>query len=276
MGVVTAADLHGTSGEALARPHHRRWWFVAVAVIVVALVGGVAGFHVWLTQEPSPVSVGDAVNRYRAGSPPASSGMSREPQAGVYVYTTSGEESVDALGGDTHTYPERTVMTVTLTDCGFTMAWTPIAERTDVTRLCGAEGSMAEVGTTNSHTFFHIAQSEEFACDPGAWWLPPQGVVSWTVTCRSTSTTTSRAARVVGTEPLTIGPTTVEAVHVRFDDTVSGSSTGTSNTDWWLDPVTGLPLRQHASTQTSNETQIGHVSFHETIDMAVTSLTPLT
>ena len=60
VGVVTAADLHGTSGEALARPHHRRWWFVAVAVIVVALVGGVAGFRVWLTQEPSPVSVGDA------------------------------------------------------------------------------------------------------------------------------------------------------------------------------------------------------------------------
>ena len=75
---------------------------------------------------------------------------------------------------------------------------------------------------------------------------------------------------------MSIATTQVEAVHVRFEDTVSGSSTGTSTTDWWLDASTGLVLREHATTETGNDTPIGHVTFHETIDMALTSLTPQT
>ncbi len=264
-------------GEAPVRGHHRRRWFLSSGVaVVLLLVAAVTGFRAWMTQEPSAVSVGDAVNEYRASSDPSPSAVTSGPEPGVYVYTTSGDESVDALGGDTHTYPDSTVLTVTPGDCGFTMSWTPVAERADVTRLCRTAGGVVEVGTTNSHTFFHIAQAEEFVCDPSAWWLPPPAVTAWTATCRSSGTTTVRTARVIDTEPLTIGPTTVEAVHVRFDDVISGASTGTSTTDWWLDPGTGLPLRQHAATQTSNDTQIGHVSFHETIDLGLTSLTPQT
>ena len=249
---------------------------MVVAAAILLLFGAIGGFHVWLTQAPSPVSVGDAVGRYRAGAGPPPSTTTGGPEPGVYVYTTSGDETVDALGGDSHDYPSSSVVTVKPSDCGFTMTWTPIEERADVTRLCGTGGGIAEVGTTNSHTFFHITQSEEFACDPGGWWLPPASITSWAATCRSSSTTTTRAARVVDTEPMSISTTQVEAVHVRFDDTVSGSSTGTSTTDWWLDASTGLVLREHATTETANDTQIGHVTFHETIDMALTSLTPQT
>jgi hypothetical protein len=275
VGNVTTEDDRAQR-EAPVRRHHRRRWFFACGVALVLVVGAVSGFRAWLTQEPSQVSVGDAVNRYRAGSGPPPSEVTSGPQPGVYVYTTSGSESVDALGGDTHTYPDPTIMTVTPSACGFTMSWTPVAERVDVTRLCRTGGGVVEASTTNSHTFFHMTQAEEFACDPGAWWLPPPAVTAWTATCRSPGTTTIRTARVIGTEPLTVGPTTVEAVHIRFDDAISGTSIGTSNTDWWFDPGTGLPLRQHATTQTSSETQIGHVSFHETIDLALTSLKPQT
>jgi hypothetical protein len=61
---------------------------------------------------------------------------------------------------------------------------------------------------------------------------------------------------------------------VRFDDTVTGSSTGTSATDLWLDPQTGLLLRQTSVTSTANDTQIGHVTFDEHIDMTLQSTTP--
>jgi hypothetical protein len=191
------------------------------------------------------------------------------------VFATQGQESVDALGGDTHGYPSTTTVTVTSTDCGFRMSWMPVAGRADATDVCFVHGGLVERGAVNTHEFFQISQSEQFACDEDAWWLPPDGVTEWTVTCRSDGgRTTSRVGRMLGTEPVQVGAAALQADHVRFDDTVTGSSTGTSATDLWLDPQTGLLLRQTSVTSTANDTQIGHVTFDEHIDMTLQSTTP--
>jgi len=197
------------------------------------------------------------------------------PVPGVYVYATLGQETVDAMGGDTHAYPATTPVTVRPTDCGFRLSWTPVEGRADDTELCRSGGGLVESGAVNAHEFFHISQAENFMCAPGAWWLPPPGVTTWTANCHSDGgRLTSRVGHVVGTETMTVGAETRSVVHVRFEDTVTGSSTGTNVTDLWLDPDTGLPWRQTSISSTGNDTVIGHVTFDEHIDMMLQSTSP--
>jgi hypothetical protein len=247
-------------------------------VALVAIVGVVIGFRVWLLQEPARVTVEQAVDRYRStssDSTSSSSSMVDAPAPGVYVYTTDGRETVDAMGGDSHVYPSVTTVTVSPTECGFRMSWTPVEGRADDTEVCRGGGGLFESGAVNAHEFFRISQVENFMCAPGAWWLPPAGVTTWTADCRSDGgRLTSRVGQVVGVETMSLGTETRAVVHVRFEDTVTGSSTGASVTDLWLDPDTGLPWRQTSTASTGNDTVIGHVTFDERIDMTLQSTTP--
>ena len=54
---------------------------------------------------------------------------------GVYRYRTTGEESVDVLGGATHHYPDETTITVT-PDGVVSPRWDALKERRDEWRLC--------------------------------------------------------------------------------------------------------------------------------------------
>lgn len=268
------------NADAPARRRHRRPPWLAIAIgTVLALFAGVIGFRAWLKQPPEKVTVEQAVDRYRstASSTTASSPALQAPAPGVYVFSTSGQESVDALGGDTHTYPAETTIMVTLTDCGFRMSWIPLSGRWDTTDVCGADGGFAETTVANAHEFFRISQVEHFVSEPGSWWLPPNGVTQWTSTSRSDGgRTTVRTGRLAGQEQVPVGTEVRPAVHVRFDDTITGSSTGTSSTDLWLDPSTGLPLRETSTATTGNDTIVGHVEFHESIDLRLVSTTPNT
>lgn len=251
-----------------------------VAVAAVVVVGGGLGFRAWLTVAPSRVTVGEAVDRYRssgAGSSSSSAAPSGAPDPGVYVYVTAGQESVDALGGDTHVYPSPTTVTLTRTECGFEMVWMPVSGRNDTTDVCRTSGGLAVSKVVNAHEFFRMSQAEVFTCADGSWWLPPAGVTHWTSSCTSDGgRTTARIGRVIGDETVAVGNETRPAVHVRWDDVITGSSTGTSATDWWLDPSTGLPLREISTASTGNETVIGHVTFSEDFSVALTSTTPET
>lgn len=271
---------HPVGAEPAGAQHRRRRWPVIVAVTVVVVVGGGLGFRAWLTAAPRRVTVGQAVDRYRSNGASSSSAAlvpSGAPAAGVYVYLTGGQESVDALGGDTHVYPSPTTVTVTRTECGFQMVWMPVTGRNDTTDVCRRGGGLAVSKVVNAHEFFRISQAEVFTCADGSWWLPPAGVTRWTSSCTSDGgRTTARVGQVIGTENIAVGGENRAAVHVRWDDVITGSSTGTSATDYWLDPVTGLQLRQAGTASTGNETVIGHVTFDERIDLTLASTSPQT
>jgi hypothetical protein len=246
-----------------------------LALGIVGVVGVVStiAFRAWLTQAPSRVSVGEAVDRYRSSGGSASAVAVGAPDFGVYIYATTGSESVDALGGDTHEYPSETTITVTPSDCGFRLVWMPLSGRTDLTEICRRDDALAIAQTVNSHEFFHMAQDERFTCDGDSWWLPPADVTEWTSVCRSDGgRTTARVGHVLGSEQVDVGGVVHSATHVRWDDTVTGSSTGTSSTDLWLDPTTGLPLRETSTASTGNDTAVGRVSFEEHIDLVLTSM----
>ena len=232
-------------------------------------------FRAWLTAAPERVTVGQAVDRYRSTASSTQSPSAGGPEAGVYVYATEGRESVDALGGDTHVYPSSTTLTVTVTDCGFRMFWAPVTGRSDTTDVCRTGGGIVNNRTVNAHEFFRMSQAETFTCASGSWWLPPTGMAEWNATCESDGgRTTARIGHVVGTDEVVVNGERRTATHVRFEDTISGSSSGVSTTDLWLDPATGLPLREVSSASTGNDTPIGRVTFTERIDLTLQSLTP--
>jgi len=252
---------------------HRLW--VAIAVVVVLVVGGGIAVRVWLTTDPRAVTVGETVDRYRETSTEKAPGASlRAPDAGVYVYDTSGFESVDALGGDRHDYPAETAMTVVAEGCGFRVTWTPLEERTDSSLVCQQGDGLVVVESTTAHAFFRQSDEEHFVCDEGAWWLPPPGVAAWTTVCRTPDRVSTRSALVVGTEVVSVGGHAVDAVHLRFDDVLSSGSTGTTTSDVWLDRATGLVLKQHNDAETKNDSVLGVVVFKEEIDLTLRALDP--
>ena len=177
-----------------AATHHRHWpWIVGAVVFAVtlSLVGGGLWFRAWLKETPETVTVGQALDRYRSTGSEASSSAATAGAAvvpGVYVYATTGAESVDALGGDAHSYPNPTTMTVTATQCGYEMSWIPVSGRSDVTDVCRDGAGLTNTTTANAHEFFHMSEAEHFVCD-GAWWLPPPGTTTWSATCRGSQRT---------------------------------------------------------------------------------------
>ena len=257
-------------------PTPHQVWITAVAVVLVG-VTSVVGVRWWLTRAPEPVTVGQAVDRYRSSMATTSTAppSGALPSPGVYVYATAGHETVDALGGDTHDYPSTTTITVTSTACGFHMTWTPVSGRSDATDVCRTGDGLVTTRTVNTHAFFQISQSETFTCTDQSWWLPPRTSETWTTTCTSDGgRVTTRSARVVGVESMVIGDSSHEVVHVELDDVIAGSSTGTSKTELWLDATTGLLVREISSVSTSNSSAIGDVKFSEQLELRLQSMAP--
>lgn len=124
----------GATGVRPPTRRRRRWIGWGVAVLLVLGVG-LVGVRMWLTAPARKISVQETIDKYRdessgSSSAAASSGNQvRLPATGVYVYDTPGQESVDALGGDTHAYPSESAMTVLTEGCGSRVSWGP-ARRT--------------------------------------------------------------------------------------------------------------------------------------------------
>ncbi len=247
----------------------RRWWIAATAaatVIFVAL-GFAIGVRAWLTEPPRRVGVQETVESFRT--------VSKESAAvdGVYVYDSSGQESIDALGGDSHTYPAETALTVTSEGCGERMTWKPLAGRAETWLVCPVGGGLAMPSANSVHSFFRQTYDTGFVCD-GSWWVPPPNVTEWTSSCSNKDRTSTRTGRVVGIEPYSVDGKARQAIHVSWIDRLSRDSDGTVTTDVWIDQETGLMLKEHRVTDSRNDSVVGKVVFREQLDLTVRSLNP--
>ena len=94
-------------------------------------------------------------------------------EPGVYVYRTSGSESVDAFSGVTHEYPAETTITVTAEGCGVLLRWDAIEERHEEWRLCTTEaGIELQPRSLQYHEFFDQETPENVVCDRPTLLLP--------------------------------------------------------------------------------------------------------
>ena len=248
----------------------RRWWIVGaiLGATIVVIVGVVFGVRAWLTAEPRQVGVEETVESFRKDADPVTS------VDGVYVYDTAGSEDIDVLGGDAHTYPSPTALTVMTEGCGVRMTWKPLAGRSESWLVCPSGGGSIVPRTTSVHSFFRQTYDTAFVCDSRSWWAPPAGMSAWTSACENDDRTSTRSGRIIGVESYTIDGDTRQAIHAEWLDQLSRGSDGTVTTEIWIDEQTGLMLRQHVTTDSRNDSVVGKVGFREQLDMKLRSLVP--
>lgn len=194
---------------------------------------------------------------------------------GVYSYATVGHEQVDALGGARHDYPAESAMSYTRSGCGSEDKWQPLKERYSLNLLCRGAGGLEARRSVQRREFFGQSEEQVLVCSAGLVLVPdrPRPGQTSSGQCRSDDTAVALTVRVVDTVPMTVGGRRTEAVHIRVDGTLSGSTRGSTRREEWFTPA-GLLLRGTATTDTDRDTSPGTVHYYETFDMRLTSLDP--
>jgi hypothetical protein len=249
----------------------------------VVVVAAIAALVAWRTYRDTStrVAIDTVIDDFRARpaetTAPAVAAV-RLPSPGVYVYASTGSESVDALGGTTHHYPVETTVTVLLSGCGVVLRWVALEERSEEWDLCpdgrgGLESSYYEA----YHRFFGQDDRRRYECGASTILRATVEVGDhWERTCSSGDRTEVTATEVVGFEPITIGDVTTVAVHLRLAAELSSDdgTSGTTGIELWLDPRTGLPLRHVEQGATTSPQVIGDVHYEEHYELVLTSLHP--
>lgn len=251
-------------------------------VLVVAVAGGIwlLGFR----NTTTPVSPDDVISSLTSATStttPASTATSLEPDTTVvppagaeaYVYTTTGYEQVDALGGARHDYPAETYVSRRPGGCGTIFRWDALAERFAESEIC--DGRLAS--ERSFHRWFGQDDDELSECDGDNYWVPPDDtVISWSYTCTSPQSSSEYAVELQGIETLTIGGRSIDTYHLTVTSTTgNGRTTGTKTSDVWRALDGGLPVREAWIDDSTTESPIGPINYEERVDVRVASLEPL-
>lgn len=263
--------------EAAPPPRRRRrWpWILLGCLAAVCLVAVTGFFYLRSRDSTTVVSVDDALGSFR-DSDAAAHVVERRPTPGVYEYETEGEERIDALGGATHTYPALTTMTYTSTDCGYRTRWDVFEERFDELDLCiPPEGETVDT-SRQYREFFGFAQDQTLRCDRDVLVRtePPILGETRTTPCTSDGTKAEMNVTVVGVEPVEVGGEPIDALHIRLETVLTGSVRGTSELDYWADPVTGLVFRQETTVKSEADSPLGPTHYDEHYTVHLVSRTP--
>ncbi|MGZ4411284.1 MAG: hypothetical protein ACXVY8_04035 [Gaiellaceae bacterium] len=233
-----------------------------VAVLVVVL--GVAhASGLLLADSARPASVGDAVRSFRKA--PARAGL-----AGVYVYATSGGESIDALGGAGHRYPAITTVTVRTVRCGLSLRWQPLKGRATTWTICTGGPGLELRGIDQLHRFFGQNDRTTYACSGGL--IAPRGTAR-SFSCRTGSGGERISSTASEEASVTVKGRRLHALRVGTVARVSGASRGRESTLWWLDDR-GLPLRIVLHSRTSRSVFVGKVHYREDAELRLLSTSP--
>ncbi len=232
---------------------------------------------------PAPIAHADAPNRAAVGTPRGAlvPPPLRVPATGVYTYQTAGRDWISMFGAH-HDYPSETHATVRPTGnaCGWQVDWPVVAEHVNHRTRCSEPGRLLGLAEGSEVEFFSQRDGENFVCEPPALVLATADAVGsrHEATCRAESgdgTITTRTTN-LGRESLMVGGVAVSAFHVLGDTTMSGKATGTARDELWLDPDTGLVLKELRTVDTDAHAVFGHVRYQERASFLLSSLTPQT
>jgi hypothetical protein len=303
------------SKEATGR-RRRRWPWVVVGAVVLAVGALIVARQVIYRDQTRQVTTEQAVNRYREStassstSQPAHAGTSTTnatsatsattgtsatstvvaptttasasaiarslPAPGVYRYRTTGEESIDVLGGAHHTYPAQSTITVTPDGCGVQLRWDVLQERRDEWRLCVTPAGLVEPWALQYHEFFKQPDAEALVCPATTLLLPstPKTGGGWNVHCTLAGDAEPQRFEVLGSAVLQVGTVSVPTTHVRQSVNYDGSLYEHTINDWWL-AADGLPVRGVETKSSASPSPIGNVIYKEHYEIDLESLTPL-
>jgi hypothetical protein len=201
------------------------------------------------------------------------------PNPGTYSYEGAGRESVTALGGSEHVFPERIAIVVTLDaedDCRWTSNIVYVRQHIEERRFCTSNGTMTDLGFRREIEFFNQLQRTEYECGEDAVRLRTDAEPgdSWTWTCTEGDAARSDyAATFVGTETLIVGGQEVETWHTRIVSRQSGATVGRDTSELWV-TESGLPVRFSADLRVTTQSVLGETVYQEQLDYTLTSLVP--
>jgi hypothetical protein len=254
----------------------RRWPKRLVVVILTTLAVGLVGLvaaralGIHMSDHPQPASIKKALQRFRVARPQA-----RELE-GVYLYSTVGSESVDALGGSRHRYPKTTSMTVLRTSCGITIQWSALATRSTNWTICRTVWGIELRAFDEIHRFFWKTDHTSYTCDPGVLMTPnARADTLYRFECRSKSGYQAGTVTLYGEETIEVDGETLAAIHVDLSGRLHGGEQGSETIDFWLDKQSMIPLRIVKKSRTSRALVVGRVHYKEDVDLQLTSTTPL-
>lgn len=199
----------------------------------------------------------------------------RRPEEGVYVYATRGGESV-AFGGASHEYPDQTTITVHHSECGYTTRWQALEERWDEFEICGSPERSWMRRITLYHEFYERGMTHVYTCGERSTLAAARSRPGerWTWECRTDGGTMTTTIDVLEFADRQVGGETIEAVHVRIHNTMSGHTEGERTADVWFARWTGLELHGEYHVDTQVESPMGPTRYVEDLTRTLTSLHP--
>lgn len=265
----------------------RRIVIALLAAVVVLVVAALAVRAFVLHDSARSVDAEEALDRYRNSTtvvadtaltttvPPTEFTL---PRPGVYLYATSGSESVDLLGGATHAYPPRTTLTVTPAGCGVHLRWDLLAERREEWDLCVTpDGIEYQTMSSQYHEFFGQGEENLVECDRAVVLVPVEPIEGTVTEPRCTIRGESWSPRweLIGRDTRLVGGSEVDTVHLRLTVDDSDGFLEATTIDWWLDEH-GLPVEMRGSEDsTADSGAVGVLRYVETYQAALVSAEPM-
>jgi hypothetical protein len=250
-----------------------------IAVVAVGCLVVLAALA-WLNRprdEPRKTSVADAVRSFRAKDRPRGRADDPgEPALGVYRYATRGGESVRGPGfGTTHDYGGISTIVLSAGRCGVRERWQVLAGRWSEAETCTTARGKSVTAVTEFHEFFGEGQEDSFRChsasapDPSELRPGPR----FSSSCRSSQSSISIMARIAGTEAISVGGETFDALHTESRSALGGETSGSARREEWRRRSDGLLLRR--SVESDAETNAGGgTDYDERYTIRLLSVTP--
>jgi len=196
---------------------------------------------------------------------------------GVYVYDTTGFESIDALSGVTHEYPAETTITVIAGGCGVSLRWDALEERREEWQLCATpDGVVLHPESLQYHEFFDQETPEAVLCDVPVLVVPVTGEAFEPVarTCTIVDRPWLPVWEVLGTDVREVDGESIDVRHVRMTIDDNDDHYEHYVADWWLAPD-GLPVALDVVKQSKSPSVVGDVVYDEFIHLELVSSEPL-
>ena len=282
----------------------RRTTALLGVAVVLAAGGAYVGHRLATGGEVTEVGVAEALARYReqtastttappadaTSAPPAAAAPTTEVAGvtsttapvvvslvapGVYQYATSGFDRVDVLTGARHDYPTTTTITVVPHGCGVRLRWDVAVERWDSWDWCLDGDAVRQTGWVGYHEFFGTAgpQRLHLRRRPAPARCARGHNVGDDVPHGRPHDDRLHRHGDRAHDPHRCGhrdPRAAPSIRRRR----GGESTGRQSVEGWYRMTDGLPVREHLTISTKQDTVVGTTNFDETYTIDLLTPTP--
>lgn len=250
---------------------------VAACIVVVAFLA----WRLFPRDNTTHVSVGEAVNQFRAegGGKGGGEGALFEREPGVYRYRTSGSESADTgLISATHDYDGISTITISPKGCGVVERWEVLGGRWSEFTSCPTKGGdfFELTGLVEYHEFFGENRRSTYTCtgDPASKRSARQVGKTFQGRCESDEGDTATSSTLVDAiEKIDVGGQPFDAVHTSSQVKLEGHVSGTAKREDWRRRSDGLLLKRVSSSDAHMSGTID-ADYHESYSIQLLSVIP--